>query len=460
MINFNPADLAYDRIYTAQPMKGVCLFGGEFEPDDYSMIYCGAYFKNLYRIDPKMSGRGTLLTDNIEKILSSAADKGRTVVFRPVVCEGDFEADEELIKLIEADGDLYCNGKRRYPNWDNQRLIEYFLDFIKQFGKAYDGDKRIACVQLGLYGMYGEWNYCGVRSEHQRLITMSHESQVKIVKQYCRYFTKTKLQARNPDMGDTSKHPLGFHEDNFVFNSADYHTPGWDRMMDECTALDGAAEGDWYDLHDFEDFLRRNHLFDLWKTQMMGAEISGVMAFKNKAGEYIYGNMYEGESLNALLFNTTHFHMTFSLGFQRGGGGVPQRGTPQYENFRYAASLFGYDFMLHDAVWRENKLICSLKNYGCAPLYYDWDCELLITDKQGKEVFSVVQPTQISKLLPMQRMHFEFDLSELNVPAGEYDVLFRIINPVTASTSKGFPLILSNKNRKEEYAVSGALIVS
>lgn len=108
------------------------------------MIYCGAYFKNLYRIDPKMSGRGTLLTDNIEKILSSAADKGRTVVFRPVVCEGDFEADEELIKLIEADGDLYCNGKRRYPNWDNQRLIEYFLDFIKQFGKAYDGDKRIA----------------------------------------------------------------------------------------------------------------------------------------------------------------------------------------------------------------------------------------------------------------------------------------------------------------------------
>ncbi len=129
--------------------------------------------------------------------------------------------------------------------------------------------------------------------------------------------------------------------------------------MDECTALDGAAEGDWYDLHDFEDFLRRNHLFDLWKTQMMGAEISGVMAFKNKAGEYIYGNMYEGESLNALLFNTTHFHMTFSLGFQRGGGGVPQRGTPQYENFRYAASLFGYDFMLHDAVWRENKLICS-----------------------------------------------------------------------------------------------------
>ena len=60
----------------------------------------------------------------------------------------------------------------------------------------------------------------------------------------------------------------------------------------------------------------------------------------------------------------------------------------------------------------------------------------------------------------MQRMHFEFDLSELNMPAGEYDVLFRIINPVTASTSKGFPLILSNKNRKEEYAVAGALIVS
>ena len=60
MIDFRSATLEYDRIYTAQPLKGVCLFGGEFEPDDYSMVYCGAYFDQLYHIDPSREGRGTL----------------------------------------------------------------------------------------------------------------------------------------------------------------------------------------------------------------------------------------------------------------------------------------------------------------------------------------------------------------------------------------------------------------
>ncbi|MCI8331528.1 MAG: DUF4832 domain-containing protein [Clostridiales bacterium] len=460
MIDFRSAALEYDRIYTAQPLKGVCLFGGEFEPDDYSMVYCGAYFDQLYHIDPNKEGRGTLQVERIEQMLDNIAKEGRTVVFRPVAFDNSLHMDSELVKLLEEDGDLYANGDRKYPNWDNPRLIAYYLDFIKQFGKAYDGDPRIACVQIGLYGAYGEWNYCGVRREHHAYVTMSHEAQVKLVRQYCRYFQKTKIQARNPEMGDTVHAPVGFHDDNFVFNSADYHTPVWDRMMDECTALDGEREGGWYELHDFETSLRRGNLYDRWQTQMMGAEISGVMGFKNAKGEFIYGNMYEGESLQALLFNTTHFHMTFSLGFQRGGGGVPQRGTKQYDNFRYAASVFGYDFMLKEVSLQGQTLDLSLKNYGAAPLYYDWDCELLLTDKDGKPVKSIVKQTNISQLLPMQRMNFSFDLSEINVPAGEYDVLFRIINPLMGENNKGFPLIMSNKIRKDEYAVAGTLILS
>ena len=63
-MNFTPSEYTYDRIYEAQPLKGVCLFGGNFEPRDYSMVYCGAYFHNLYRLEKKGEGyEGVLQRD-------------------------------------------------------------------------------------------------------------------------------------------------------------------------------------------------------------------------------------------------------------------------------------------------------------------------------------------------------------------------------------------------------------
>ena len=460
MMTFRQCELVYDRIYEAQPLKGVCLFGGNFEEQDYSMVYCGAFFHNLYRLE-KRDGEyvGVLQKDFIENLLNRVAQTGRTVVFRPVACEGGIKMDENLFALLEADGDVYYNDKRSYPNWDNPTLLSCFLDFIKQFGQAYDGDPRIACVQFGLYGEYGEWNFCGVKQEHRSLVKMSCESQQKLVAQYCRYFKKTKLQARNPNMGNSRDYPIGFHDDNFVFNSAEYHTPGWDAMMNACALNDGEPDGAWYELHQFEDFIRDNQLEDRWKEQMMGAEISGVMAFKNKEGEYFFGNMFEGESLSALIYCTTHFHMTFSLGFQRGGGGVPQKGTPQYENFRYAASVFGYDFTLCDASLEKGLLTCSLENAGVAPLYYDWDVELSLV-KDETEIYAKRMKSELHNLLPMQRQDFHFDLSQAQIATGVYEVRFRIINPLQGEAQRNrFPLILSNKNRNGEYAIAGTLTV-
>ena len=256
---FKPNELKYDRIYDAQPMKGVCLFGGNFDPRDYSIVYCGAYFHNLYRLEEDGKGgyKGVLQKEFIDKCLQNIADSGRTTVFRPVAAEGNHKFDPILAKVLEDAGQMYTNRwNQKYPNWDNDFLHECFLDFIKQFGEAFDGDPRLLCVQIGLYGSFGEWNYCGVMPEHQALITMSAEKQEALVAQYCKYFKKTKLQHRNPTMGNSPAYPVGFHDDNFVFNSAEYHTPTWDEMIDRATICDGAVEGEWYELHQFDDFFR------------------------------------------------------------------------------------------------------------------------------------------------------------------------------------------------------------
>ena len=150
---FEAQAFTYDRIYEAQPGKGVCLFGGNFEERDYSMVYCGAYFHNLYRLQ-KQGDKvvGVLQKDYIERLLDNVASSGRTVVFRPVAFEGDIKLDELFVSLLDERGEIYSNGRGRYPNWDSDLLNEYFLDFIKQFGQSYDGDPRITCVQIGLYG--------------------------------------------------------------------------------------------------------------------------------------------------------------------------------------------------------------------------------------------------------------------------------------------------------------------
>lgn len=457
---FTPNELKYDRIYDAQPMKGVCLFGGNFDPRDYSIVYCGAYFHNLYRLEEDGNGgyKGVLQKEFIDKCLQNIADSGRTTVFRPVAAEGNHKFDPILAGILEDAGQMYSNRwNQKYPNWDNDFLHECFLDFIKQFGEAFDGDPRLLCVQIGLYGSFGEWNYCDVMPEHQALVTMSAEKQEALVAQYCKYFKKTKLQHRNPTMGNSPAYPVGFHDDNFVFNSAEYHTPTWDEMIDRATICDGAVEGEWYELHQFDDFFREKDLWKRYKTEMMGAEISGVMAFKDRQGEYFFGPMFEGEALNALLFCTTHFHMTFSLGFQRGGGGVPEKGTEAYKNFRYAASLFGYDFTLKDVSFDDNKLTCEVKNVGIAPIYYDWDVELSLVNEAGEEVWAERQETKLSDLMPMLRQKFTFDLS--GAPTGEYKVRFRIINPLECPEDVRYPLIMSNLNREGEYAIAGKLTV-
>ncbi len=443
---FTPREFVYKKSAATQPLKGVCLFGGAYEDRDYSMVYCGAYFHNLYRIEV-IDGEytGVLQNDRIEELLSRVAQSGRTAVLRPVAFEGDIKLDDNFIALLAQNGDLYeSRPGRRYPNWNSDIIVKYFLDFIEKFAESYDGDPRIACIQMGLYGEFGEWNLNSVLPKHFDLVRMPNSTIEKLVSQYCKCFKKTKLQSRNPNFGHARNYPIGYHDDNFVFNSADYHTPGWDNMQGLCSETFGEGYVAYTQLHQFEDFIYGNGLQDNWKDQMMGAEISGCLGFKTRAGANIYGNMFEGECLKALEYNIEHFHITFSLGWHRGGGALPRPGSGQYDNFKRAALDCGYDFTVTGASYDDGKLTVRLKNAGIAPIYYNWKTELAVADQS----FSC--DADITKILPGDELLLVYNIGNV-----KGDVRFRIVNPLVCAEEKRFPLILSNEGVHGEYFTIG-----
>jgi hypothetical protein len=53
------------------------------------------------------------------------------------------------------------NKTRLSPYYGDPKLVEAMRQFITALGNKYDGDRRLACIQLGLLGYWGEWHTFG-----------------------------------------------------------------------------------------------------------------------------------------------------------------------------------------------------------------------------------------------------------------------------------------------------------
>jgi hypothetical protein len=133
------------------------------------------------------------------------------------------------------------------PNYDDYLLQDIMASFIAEFGRNYDGDKRIAFVQAGLLGFWGEWHTFGRDY-------LSESVKDLAVTWFAKAFVQTKVQIRYPrrsayDAG------FGFHDDSFAYET-----------------LDGAANGGfdraWY----FWNRFVNEQTDDFWKHAPLGGE--------------------------------------------------------------------------------------------------------------------------------------------------------------------------------------------
>ena len=137
------------------PLKGWCPYtdaGPIRQP--YSMVFLYGSWKTL---EPE-EGRYAF-EDWERKDWFASAAKGKHVVFRvyidyPSRPSGLPDWLKDDVKLTRYQD----HGGGVSPDYDNPRMAAAMERLIAAMGRRYDGNPRVAFIELGLLGFWGEWH--------------------------------------------------------------------------------------------------------------------------------------------------------------------------------------------------------------------------------------------------------------------------------------------------------------
>ncbi len=445
-INITPNEFEYQEPSMPNPIKGFASLYGQCT-EDSSLEYMGVKFSDIYEYDEEKGSR--LNKTYINSLLFSVAERGNSLIIRPYIIypghnnENDtgIYLPDSLYQYLKKSGQIKSNTyggyKLEYPNFNSSVLIDHMIEFITLLGEEYDGHPALAAVQLGLYGSWGEWNMSGCTNGW---CAMTDKNLSKLLDAYTASFKQTKLMARNPSLGNASKYDVGYHDDNFLFNTSDFH-----KQSAEWKALLKKIDVNYGTLQQFYDFINGCNgnyepIWDKWQTQMFGGELSGMMYT-----DY-FGPILKGTEREALDYCIKQFHVTWLSGV--GKGGIPYKDSQDYQEYLEIAGSFGYKIGIQSVSVDSDtdEITVSLTNYGVAPFYYDWDIEYSVLDETGKSVCTVVdEQFKLSELLPEGVMQSTFAVPK-DLERGKYTVSFRVVNPVEKLSAEAKLMKLANNH--------------
>ena len=388
------------------PLKGFILWGGNEKGADLcSLEYIPVKFSDILVAEDSCNW------DVLEEKLNGAKNKRHQSVVRIVIDEPG--EGLYLPDFIKSNVTLYPytqgNGGQS-PDYNDENFLSQIKFLIQDFARNYDGDPRIACIQTGIIGHWGEQHiyYCELSSNGQ---SISDETWKTFFKTYCDSFSKTKLSVRNPLNENASLFPqLGFYNDMFYEDENDA---------------------------DFMNGLTENSMTERWKTTMITGEFAPPLQldfFKkcqtNSRAFESYCNRAKDQHVSSLLCSKV---------LQSGFDG---------KMILNASAALGYDFCLtHKSLSLSNGTLSvkvKIKNDGVAPFYYDWPVKIALYD--GTSIVKTYETDwKISTVEMDEEKTFTFSSSIQN-PSANYKVLLGIPNPMEG----GYPISFSNAEQDKD----------
>lgn len=381
----------YKRYIGSNPYKGFLPFIGEYDMDS-SMEF---FYIPLNKI---LIAKEHVSWLAFEKNLNEIDHRNHTAVVRfyidyPTLDLGLPEYMKEKVDLIEYDE----FGGGIEPNYHNDYLINELVEFIKIFGEKYDGDERIAFVQCGLIGHWGEWH----TYPHDEYMPTKKQLE-KIIKAYAKYFKKTKVLTRYPKYKFLKKYHIGFHDDSFCYSTLP------------------RKKGH------FGYELQKNHLEKCYLHSPIGGEL------RPEEQENLILGKSTTENYDACVLCTRCSWLINQTAFL----GI---GDATYIN--KLSSALGYDFYIDDIEIKKKNIRFNLYNLGKAPIYYNFDCNVIITYNHKQTIIKL--DYDIRKLLPYKRHQLQVRI--LN---------WEEIKMITFSMKRGKQVIhLSNKCKKNDEVI-------
>lgn len=382
----------YKKYIGTNPYKGFVPFIGEYNLDS-SMEF---FYIPLNKI---LISKNNITWLDIENKLNEIYKRNHTSIFRIYIDYPTLELGlpsylKKVVKLVQYDE----FGGGIEPDYNNDILIDELIMFIEKLAKKYDGDCRIAFIECGLIGHWGEW-HCYPRDE-----LMPTELQLeKIIESYLVNFKETKILTRYPKYKFLKKYNIGFHDDSFCYSTLptkDYH---------------------------FVSQLVNNNLDKYYLKNPIGGEIRPEEQYN------LINKIDTSENYYECVKSTKCSWLIIQRAFNK---------NENQEYINQLSSKLGYDFYIDNININNSGELCfDLFNCGIAPIYYNFDCNLNITC--GNSVNKIRMKCDLRKILPNNKYRFYYNVSNI-----------QNIDEITFSLEKDKQvIILSNKYMKNNYVI-------
>lgn len=388
-----PADGPLDN-----PLKGWCPYtnaGPIHQP--YSMVFQYISWKE---IEPT---EGNYRFDEWEKSWDNAAGKDKHIVFRVYI---DYpKKPSGLPDWLRASGVKESayeeHGGGKSPDYDAPRMIAAMERLIAALGRRYNDNPRVAFIQLGLLGFWGEWH----TYPHSHLYA-SNETEQRVIDAYRKAFPDKSLMVRYARDYAGQQAWIGFHDDMFPQDTDNGH--------------------DW----SFLAGIRKANRTENWKAAVIGGEM-----VPGKAQQWL------GNDFDTTLTMLERSHFTWV------GPYCPALVDTDDERFQMRSEQLirkmGYEFQINELTHPETieakrsfPIRLLGENNGTAPFYYPWSVEWALLDSSGKVAAKETTEGDIRKWLPgefAERTELVFD-----VPPGTYRLAVGIRDPWLDRPAIGF----------------------
>ena len=358
----------------------------------------------------------------IESSLNKNAAKGKTTILRPVM---DFVSSWPSVPAyltnIAGATFTYPSNSLSYntlgyrfdgmvvPVYTNEVTQHCIHSFIKEFGHKYDGDPRVAFIETGLLGAWGEmWE---IKNSKYPIADVPDKLIDAVFLAYSENFKQTKILTRWPKSGD-SLYSFGYHDDWFGF----WNTPN---LYPKYLAKAGPDAS-----------IR-------WKKSPIGGRLHPEYT---KHPGYNQAEPYLDQSKIWELIKRDH------ISWIRYPTNAKELNPTLTNSFQNMASKMGYELYITKANWALEadkdllNLSITVTNTGVAPFYYPWKVELGIW-QDGKLVKTRETDWDITIVIPDEpATTFEASARQIPLKFKDASLLLRVVNPLT----NGIPFRFAN----------------
>jgi hypothetical protein len=313
------------------------------------------------------------------------------------------------------------------PNYNSELLLAEHERMVAAVAERYNDDPRIAYIQLGSLGHWGEWHTWPAGSGVFPTLGISDQ----YVQHYLDVFTGKKIGMRKP-FPIAEEQRLGLFNDVFGIKSSTNEWIGWTR-----NGWSGIGEfvdpGD-----DPAEKLAASAMPDFWKYSFSG-------------GEFAEGNPEKWLADGAIMESLRQIRESHTSWLGPSAPGDVPAGSGLQRNLDAMHNAMGYRFVLEAAKFSASALpgdnvdVTMLwNNKGVAPFYFDWPLELRLVDEHGDvAAASVLENADLRSWLPGRSEVTGALAIPAGLASGDYALAVAILDPETEAAG----ILLANEDR-------------